>query len=58
MTVKNIYQSFTPQDGCESQLASKLRHCHPIDIELGLICVYVAKGWLVGVEFNAPLDTV
>jgi len=36
---------FYPQDGGESQLASKLRHYHLIDIELGLICVYVAKGF-------------
>jgi len=28
--VKIISESFYPQDGGESQLASKLRHCHPI----------------------------
>jgi len=27
--MKNIYE-FYPQDGGESQLALKLRHCHPV----------------------------
>jgi len=30
ITVKIISESFYPQDGGESQLASKLRHCHSI----------------------------
>jgi len=43
---------FYPQDGGESQLASKLRHYHPIDIELGLICVCRQRFYLL--KPNAP----
>jgi len=30
IAVKNIFSEFYPQGGGESQLASKLRHCHPM----------------------------
>jgi len=34
ITVANISQEFYPQDGGESQLAWKLRHCHPMYMQL------------------------
>jgi len=30
IAVAHIPQEFYPQDGGESHLASKLRHCHPV----------------------------
>ena len=39
ITMKNIYESFYPQDGGESQLALKLRHCHPMYMIRGSLTV-------------------
>jgi len=54
ITVANISQEFYPQDGGESQLASKLRHCHPIRIQAQESQTHVESGliFLVDDESN------
>jgi len=38
---ENHFSEFYPQDGCESQLALKLRHCHPMYITNDAYFIYV-----------------
>jgi len=45
MTVKNHFSEFCPQDGGESELALKLRHCHRMEWEPDIWpteCFYLA----------------